>query len=253
MAGAMVDFAETLLFSAIMGLSIFVSLPIVVKMRTTNLANRLLLATAIGILIFLLGDVWGDASMIMFNGSLYGYGSSSYYDGIFMAALAVGFLGLYYSEHRRRSGLSASQTSLIIALGIGFQNLTEGLVFGALAVTIGLSGAALVVLVGFIMQNITEGFPIASPFLGEKDRSLLQMSAFFFIGGLPTILGGGLGFFYSSSAFTVLFDGLAIGAILYAVLPMFKTMFRDSDHAAQRVTYLGIFIGFLVGFLVNLV
>jgi ZIP family zinc transporter len=249
----MVGFAETLLFSAIMGLSIFVSLPVVLRMRTTNMANRLLLAAAIGILIFLLGDVWGDASMIMFNGSLFGYGSSSYYDGIFTLALAIGFLGLYYSEHRKRSNLSPPQTSLIIALGIGFQNLTEGLVFGALAVTIGLSGAALVVLVGFIMQNITEGFPIASPFLGEKDRNLLQMSAFFLVGGIPTIAGGALGFFYSSNAFTVLFDGLAIGAILYAVLPMFKTMFRDSDHASQRVTYMGIFVGFLVGFLVNLI
>src|SRR5580693_5285037 len=166
----MVSFAETLLFSAVMGLSIFISLPIVLHKRTSNMANKLLLAAAIGILIFLMGDVWGDAAPIMFNGSLYGYGSSPYYDGIFTAALAAGFLGLYYSEHRKKTGLTSSQTSLIIALGIGFQNLTEGLVFGALAVTIGLSGTALVVLVGFILQNITEGFPIASPFLGRTDK-----------------------------------------------------------------------------------
>ncbi len=249
----MVSFAETLLFSAVMGLSIFISLPIVLRMRASNMANRILLAAAIGILIFLIGDVWGDASMIMFNGSLYGYGSSPYYDFLFTGALGVGFLGLYYGEHRRKTALGPSQTSLIIALGIGFQNLTEGLVFGALAVTLGLSGAALVVLVGFIMQNITEGFPIASPFLGRTDRKPWQLTTLFLVGGVPTILGGAVGFFYSSSAFTVFFDGLAIGAILYAILPMFKSMFMDSDHAAQRVTYIGIFLGFLVGFLVNLV
>jgi zinc transporter, ZIP family len=249
----MVSFAETLLFSAVMGLSIFISLPIVLHRRTSNMANRLLLAAAIGILIFLMGDVWGDVAPILFNGSLYGYGSSPYYDGIFTAALAAGFLGLYYSEHRKKTGLTSSQTSLIIALGIGFQNLTEGLVFGALAVTIGLSGTALVVLVGFILQNITEGFPIASPFLGRTDKNVKLMLALFLVGGIPTILGGAIGFFYSSPVFAVLFDGLAIGAILYAILPMFKSMFRDSDHATQRITYLGIFLGFLVGFLVNLI
>ncbi|MGA2199861.1 MAG: hypothetical protein ABSG45_07980 [Nitrososphaerales archaeon] len=249
----MVGFAETLLFSGVMGFSIFISLPIVLRMRASNMANKLLLAAAIGILIFLMGDVWGDAATIMFNGSLYGYGSSTLFDSIFTGALGVGFLGLYYGEHRRKAALGPSQTSLIIALGIGFQNLTEGLVFGALAVTIGLSGAALVVLVGFIMQNITEGFPIAAPFLGRADRRAWEMVALFLVGGVPTILGGAVGFFYSSSAFTVLFDGLAIGAILYAILPMFKSMFRESDHATQRVTYIGIFLGFLVGFLVNLV
>jgi ZIP family zinc transporter len=253
MAATMASFAETLLLSTIMGLSIFISLPIVLHKRTSDMANRLLLAAAIGILIFLMGDVWGDAAAIMFNHSLYGYGSSPYYDAIFTAALGAGFLGLYYSEHRKKTGLDPSQTSLIIALGIGFQNLTEGLVFGALAVTIGLTGTALVVLVGFVMQNITEGFPIASPFLGRADRKRWEMATLFLVGGLPTILGGAVGYFYSSGAFTVLFDGVAIGAILYAILPMFKSMFRDSDHATQRVTYLGIFLGFLVGFLVNLI
>jgi hypothetical protein len=34
---------------------------------------------------------------------------------------------------------------------------------------------------------------------------------------------------------------------------MFKSMFRDSDHAMQRITYIGIFLGFRVGFLVNLI
>ena len=249
----MASFAETLLLSTIMGLSIFISLPIVLHKRTSDMANRLLLAAAIGILIFLMGDVWGDAAAIMFNHSLYGYGSSPYYDAIFTAALGAGFLGLYYSEHRKKTGLTSSQTSLIIALGIGFQNLTEGLVFGALAVTIGLSGTALVVLVGFILQNITEGFPIASPFLGSTDKNVKAMAALFLVGGIPTILGGAIGFFYSSAAFTMLFDGLAIGTILYAILPMFKAMFRDSDHATQRITYLGIFLGFLIGFLVNLI
>ena len=62
MAGTMASFAETLLLSTIMGLSIFISLPIVLHKRTSDMANRLLLAAAIGILVFIMADVWGDAT-----------------------------------------------------------------------------------------------------------------------------------------------------------------------------------------------
>ena len=86
-----------------------------------------------GILVFLMGDVWGDATNDNVQPVPLRVRVSPYYDGIFTAALCAGFLGLYYSEHRKKTGLDPSQTSLIIALGIGFQNLTEGLVFGALA------------------------------------------------------------------------------------------------------------------------
>jgi len=78
------------------------------------------------------------------------------------------------------------------------------------------------------------------------------MLGLFLIGGLPTILGGGLGYYYSSSYFTLLFNGIAIGSILYIILPMFKILLRDVDHAGQRIAYMGIFLGFMVGFLVNL-
>ena len=98
----MASFAETLLLSTIMGLSIFISLPIVLHKRTSDMANRLLLAAAIGILVFIMADVWGDAAMILFNQSLYGYGSSPYYDGIFTAALSRASSGSTTASTGRR-------------------------------------------------------------------------------------------------------------------------------------------------------
>jgi zinc transporter, ZIP family len=248
-----VDFAETLLLSSIMGLSIFVSLPIVLNKRTGQRRITLLTAVAIGILIFLMGDVFTDAAASMYNGSLYGYGSSVSNDVIFSISLAAGFLVLYLAETRSKKGLTPTQLALVIAVGMGFQNLTEGLVFGSLGVAVGLSGAALVVLVGFIFQNVTEGFPIASPFLGKAEGKVGIMLVFFLIGGLPTIAGGAIGFYYNSATFDLAFDGVAIGAILYAILPMLKAIFRESSLDMQRLSYLGVFIGFLLGFLVNLV
>jgi len=247
------DFAETLVLSSIMGLSIYISLPIVLHKRTGERSSRILTAIAIGILIFLMGDIFTNAASSLYNGSIYGYGSSVTSDGIFAASFTAGFLVLFLAESRSKEGLTPAELALVIAIGMGFQNLTEGLVFGSLGVAVGLSGAALVVLVGFIFQNITEGFPIASPFLGRAEGKTGLMLVLFLIGGIPTIIGGAVGFFYNSAMLDLAFDGVAIGAILYAILPMVKALFRESSPKLQRLSYLGIFLGFLLGFLVNLV
>ena len=242
-----------LFFSAIMGLSIFISLPIVLRSKMDVRYTILLNAVAIGILVFLLGDIFSDVAPVLSNGSLYGYGTSALNDLIFATSFACGFLVLYFFETRSKSGLTPTLTALIIALGIGFQNLTEGLVFGALGVTFGIaSGAALVVLIGFIFQNITEGFPIASPFLGRNDGKVGLMLALFLVGGVPTILGGAVGFYYNLPFFAIFFDGLAIGSILYVLVPMFKTIFKQSA-TMQKLVYVGLFLGFILGFIVNLI
>ena len=79
------------------------------------------------------------------------------------------------------------------------------------------------------------------------------MALLFLIGGLPTIIGAAVGFYFSSIGFNTLIDGLAIGAILYVILPMTKHQLKDIDPRKQKLVYAGIFIGFLIGFLVNLI
>jgi zinc transporter, ZIP family len=248
----MVNFAETLLLSAVMGLSIYLSLPIITRKNVGQNKTKILNAIAIGILIFLIGDVFLDASQSLYNGSLYGYGSSPTYDLIFTASLASGFLILLFAGHKRRMALTQTQLALIIALGIAFQNLTEGLLFGSLGVTIGLTGAALVVLFGFIFQNVTEGFPIASPFLGEVEGKTGLMAGVLLIGGLPTILGGAIGYYYNAAVFDLIFYGLAVGTMLYVILPMLRNLLREPDATKMSIAYAGVFLGFVLGFIVNL-
>lgn len=248
----MVNFAETLLLSAVMGLSIYLSLPVVLSKSVGQRNTRLLNAVAIGILIFLIGDVFLDAAGSLYNGSLYGYGSSPVYDVIFTVSMAAGFVVLLLAGHRGKMALTQTQLTLIIALGIGFQNLTEGLLFGALGVALGLTGATLVVLVGFILQNLTEGFPIASPFLGDTEGRAPLISGALLIGGLPTILGGAVGFYYNSTVFDLIFYGVAIGTMLYVILPMLRHLLKDSESSKLGIAYAGVFLGFVIGFLVNL-
>ena len=78
----------------------------------------------------------------------------------------------------------------------------------------------------------------------------------FLIGGTPAILGGVVGYFYSSHFLEILFDAVAIGAILYVLLPMVRGIFRtladpEANLARTRLIYLGILAGFLLGFAVN--
>jgi ZIP family zinc transporter len=248
----MVTLGMTLALSAVMGLSIYLSLPIIMSKSVGQTRTKLLNAVAIGILIFLIGDVFLDAATSLYNGSFYGYGSSPVHDLIFSSSVIAGFFALFFTGHRRRMPLTPTQLAFIIALGIAFQNLTEGLLFGSLGVTIGLTGAALVVLVGFIFQNFTEGFPIASPFLGSTKGKTGIMAGALFVGGVPAILGGAVGFYYNATLFDLIFYGLAIGTMLYVILPMLGNLLKDPDASKISVAYAGIFLGFMLGFVVNL-
>ena len=256
--------------TAAMGLSIFLSLPIVYSRRAQGRWAVGLNAAAIGILIFLMADVFSDVSPILYPS---GYVANLRYSIAFGVAFLVAFVGLYVVDNLPRpaprgvapdasDGARAAPdsgprtTALIIALGIGLQNLTEGLVFGA-NWTLGAIGVLAVVFVGFFLQNVTEGFPIASPFLGTSARrSVATMVGLFLVGGLPTLIGGAIGYFWVNSLFLVVFDALAIGAIAYVILPMLRVAFRplatrELSLRRDRLVYVGVMVGFVLGFAVN--
>lgn len=257
--------------TAAMGLSILLSLPLVYSRRAQGRWAVGLNAGAIGILLFLLGDLFANVAPILYPA---GYVASLRYSVAFGLAFAFAFLALLAldnlpraprtppvleppaPEGSRGSEGSPRRIATIIALGIGLQNLTEGLVFGA-NWTAGTVGVLAVVFLGFFLQNITEGFPIASPFLGTTARrDVGSMLGLFLLGGIPTILGGVLGYFWSSRLFFTVFDAMAIGAIAYVILPMLRVAFRPletraASMARNRIVYLGVLVGFLVGFGVN--
>jgi zinc transporter, ZIP family len=262
------DFLVFMALTSAMGLSIFLSLPIVYNKRAQGRWATGLNAAAIGILIFLLADVFSDVSPILYPN---GYVANLSYSVAFGVAFLVAFLGLYVVDNLPRNAPRGTapdapaqpdqgprRTALIIALGIGLQNLTEGLVFGV-NWTLGALGILAVVFVGFFLQNVTEGFPIASPFLGtDARRGLPMMVGLFLVGGLPTLLGGAIGYYWSNNLFLVIFDALAIGAIGYVILPMLRVAFRplatrELSIRRNQLVYLGVMAGFILGFAVNAV
>ena len=255
----MQDFALFMILTSVMGFSIFLSLPLLYSKRAQGRWAVGLNAAAIGILVFLLADVFSDVSPILYPN---GYVSNLGYATAFTVAFLVAFLGLYCVDTLRPGPADPSgrvnprSLALIIALGIGLQNLTEGLVFGV-SWTNGDLGILAVVFLGFFLQNVTEGFPIASPFLGSPERrSLSLLAGLFLLGGLPTLVGGAIGYHWSNDLFLVIFDALAIGAIAYVILPMLRVAFRPLENREasihrDHIVYLGVLAGFVIGFVVN--
>jgi len=261
------DFATFLLLASAMGLSIFLSLPVILMKGMRSRTIVFLNAAAIGILVFLMADIYGDVAPLIAASQAYLTIPSR--DVLFIVAIASAYVALYLIDQRRPEEgptadgglprapreLNPTRLALIIAFGIGLQNLTEGLVFGA-AWTAGQIGLLTVIFLGFFLQNVTEGFPIVSPFLGESRYDLRRIAALFLIGGLPTIVGGAIGYFYTNVSLDVLFDALAIGAILYVVPLMLKVAFRPessplASYRKQRLVFFGLLAGFLLGFVVN--
>ena len=254
----MLGFLEFLLLTAVMGLSIFLSLPVILHPRSQGRVGVLLNAAAIGILLFLLADIFGNVAPLIAS-STTAFLTVPSRDLAFAIPFVVAFLLLVaIDDSRGRSRPSTpAWTALVVALGMGLQNFSEGLVFGS-AWAAGALGLLAVVFTGFLLQNITEGFPIAAPYLGVEQKPIGVLSTLFLVGGLPTVVGGVLGFFYNSATLELAFDGAAMGAITYVLLPMVKGAFRPADTPdktaqRQRIVYFGVLVGFVLGFVVNAV
>lgn len=247
-------FAAAMLLSLIMGFSIFLSFPLTRKGQMKLSYSVFLVSGASGILIFLIADIFSDVSSILYKPGQ--YVSNIPFSLVFAVSVLLIFTVLFFLENSWRKPVenldrTPERIATIIAVGMGLQNLTEGLVFGS-TYAAGLSGLLLVILVGFILQNFTEGFPIASPFLGRANGRSGFIGILYLIGGFPTVLGTLIGLLYFSDLFVIIFDGLAIGAIVYVLIPMVRSLLRQAEIGhLLRYVYIGILIGFVVGFLVN--
>lgn len=248
--------AQIALLGAIAGLTILLGLPIG-RLRTP--APRLqafLNAVAIGVLVFLLWDVLSQAIEpveIALKAVTTTDGDGSWATFAAFAALVVGgttmgLMSLYYYE-RWMTGRAAParldaatvaelearrawfvtpvrRLALLIAVGIGLHNFSEGLAIGQSAAKGDIS-LALLLIIGFGLHNATEGFGIVAPLTGEDDRpSWALLAVLGLIAGGPTFVGTIIGQFVVNDYLFVAFLALAAGSILYVVMQLLKVAFR---------------------------
>ncbi len=252
----MINAYLTILLSFVMALSVFLSMPIIFSKGMKTKHMLFLNAGAIGILAFLLVDIYGDVASV--------FGSNNITNPlllIFIGGFALAFLFFVTPKSSRDPEENPKRTSVLAAVGIGFQNLTEGLLFGS-ASALGLVSIYVITVIAFSLQNITEGFPIAAPLVGLKKQIEKRfVVGAFLIGGLPTIIGTLIGLVFFSNYFVIFFDSLASAAILYIVLVLFHVnMNRSAKEAKDNrrlkgyyvwLTYAGILVGFVIAYVLN--
>jgi len=276
----LVNYLQLIILGTFAGLTIFLGLPIAV-LRVSSRVKGFLNAFAIGILIFLIVDVLSHAWQSTVDAAVGAFAGnvpirSAVLDLLAMfGGLAVGLLGLTLYGRRYMKGASNAppvvtgassgkrrhelrllqqvnsyRLSMMIAIGIGAHNLSEGLAIGQ-SYASGAIGLALVLIIGFAAHNATEGFGIAAPLtrLSKRpsNRFLLLVGL---IGGGPTFIGTLLGSLWVSPFAYVFFLSTAGGALVYVTMLMFIAGRRQ---AAYSVLMFGFFLGLTAGFITDLI
>ena len=203
-----------------------------------------LMAATAGLLIFLGLDTLAEA--FEFAAEIPGT-----FQGVGLIGIgAVATFLLLDAISKQQTDTSSDETqrrlsvALIIAVGIGFHNLGEGLAIGA-AYNVGEIALGTFLVVGFIIQNITEGLGIIAPVLRDRP-SFGRLALMGLIGGAPAIVGAWIGGFTPSPFLAVLFLAIGAGAIFEVIYEIAKLIQKDMQRDSMPMT---VFSGVLTGML----
>jgi len=201
--------------------------------RLSRKGMDFILAITVGMLVFLLVDTFLEAIEIS---SLL----PEVYQGVplvlFVALLTwlgITAIGNRQSVADRDSPAGRRFLALLIATGIGFHNLGEGLVVGV--------AFALV-----ILHNITEGVGIAAPVTNDKIPARWFIIPLL-IAGAPAILGTLIGGFAFSPALAVIFLGIGVGAIWQVIFEVGQLLKRNASRNDESLINWANVSGLLVG------
>ncbi len=244
------SFLQTAILGGLAGLTIFLGLPVARLRLASRQYLSLLNAFAIGILLFLFIEVMEHAVGPVEEALEEGEPGFLFLLSIVAVGFGAGLLSLvYYGEHFLRGSESMRRLALLIAVGIGLHNFSEGLAIGSSAQA-GELALALTLVVGFALHNTTEGFGIAAPLADEKNVSWGFLAVCGLIAGGPVFLGTVVGFSYTSEVLSVLFLALAGGAIIYVVNELFGA---GRKLGAPAWAGWGITAGILLGFVTEFI
>jgi ZIP family zinc transporter len=205
------------------------------------------LALTIGLLAFLVVDMWQEAQ----ETALAAVGALDAPVLIpLVALLTMGLLVVVSHWLKRRQQAGAGEQNPLalayqIALGIGLHNLGEGLAIGA-AFALGEAALGVFLILGFTLHNVTEGIGIAAPLVHERPP-LVHFAALALLAGGPAIVGTWIGAFVYSPFWATIFLAIGIGAILQVIIEVGRLITRSQERAGEPALDWTTFAGAAAG------
>lgn len=184
---------------------------------------RFILALTVGLLVFLVVDMWEEATEFAIS-------APAAFDAPLLVPIValLTFLALMTISARAKGEHRGLGLAYRIALGIGLHNLGEGLAIGA-AFALGEVALGVFLVVGFTLHNVTEGVGIAAPIVRERP-ALRHFAALALLAGAPAVLGVWIGGFIFSPLWTTVFLAVGIGAIAQVVVEVWRLIARGAER-----------------------
>ncbi len=203
------------------------------------------LAFSVGVLAFLAFDAGFEALELAAE-------VPGAYEGHLLVVLgAVGTLALVEAvgsgDGGDRSGL---RLAYLVALGIGFHNLAEGLAIGG-AFAVGRVSLGAFLVVGFMVHNVTEGPAVVAPVARGDRPALVHFAALGAIAGAPVIVGGWVGSLAFSPTLAAFFLAVGVGAIAQVSWEIVR-LIGDRGRVASPANLLAALAGLVVMYATDL-
>ncbi|HET9097889.1 MAG TPA: multicopper oxidase domain-containing protein [Candidatus Baltobacteraceae bacterium] len=235
------SFGWTIVLGAIAGLTILLGLPVARMKNISPTAIGVLNAIAIGILVYLVVEIAGNATSPLVHAvqQWHGTGGSpasavwlaiAYVGGLFLGLVGLGALAMRMAKRAAAKAHDPYVLAAVIAIGIGAHNFAEGLAIGASAAS-GATAIAIGLIVGFGLHNTTEGFGIAAPLAGRVVPRWRLLGLAGLVAGGPTFFGTVIGYTFHSQVLSVLFLATAIGALIFVIGELWSVLRRTGINA----------------------
>lgn len=157
-------------------------------------------------------------------------------------------LHLKLGHHHHHKSEDLRPAAWVLAGAVALHNFPIGMALGSSVAFGGISHSSILTALTIGLHNLPEGMSIASPLRsgGEKPAKAVSLAV---LAGVPTVLGGLLGYFVGSAAPALLsvILGFASGAMLFVLLfELIPEAMEGNRTKASILMAAGLAVGFLL-------